>query len=403
MSEPVLRLERLEQVVRRAQGHRRHRPRHPARRDARHHRPERCRQDHPHPPDLRRARPRRRPHPVRRPRRHRTCRCRPARTWGSRARSRSRTCCRASRRWRTWRSPCRRARARASISGSRRHAKRRSTRRHGGARTVVDLAARAHTPAGALSHGEKRRLEIAIALAQAPKLLLLDEPMAGAGAEETRRLVATLEAPQAALHHRARRARHAGRVRARRPHLRAGRGPHHRHRHTRGRARRPGRARRLPRRGGMSSPLLAIAGLRGRLRRSAGAVRRRPCGRRGRGGEPDGPQRHGQDHHRARPHGPAARQRRPDPLRRPADRRRAAVPHRPGRHRPGAGGPADLSHPDGRGKPRRHGRQPQRRRATPGRWSASTPSCRALPSAAATSATRSRAASSRCWRSAAPS
>ena len=58
---------------------------------------------------------------------------------------------------------------------------------------VVDLTARAHTPAGSLSHGEKRRLELAIALAQAPKLLLLDEPMAGAGAEETRRLVATLK------------------------------------------------------------------------------------------------------------------------------------------------------------------------------------------------------------------
>ena len=58
---------------------------------------------------------------------------------------------------------------------------------------VVDLTGRAHTLAGSLSHGEKRRLELAIALAQAPKLLLLDEPTAGAGAEETQRLVATLD------------------------------------------------------------------------------------------------------------------------------------------------------------------------------------------------------------------
>jgi len=57
---------------------------------------------------------------------------------------------------------------------------------------VAELASRAHTLAGSLSHGEKRRLELAIALAQAPKLLLLDEPTAGAGAEETRHLIGTL-------------------------------------------------------------------------------------------------------------------------------------------------------------------------------------------------------------------
>jgi branched-chain amino acid transport system ATP-binding protein len=56
----------------------------------------------------------------------------------------------------------------------------------------VGLGDRIHVPAGALSHGEKRALEFAIALAMAPKLLLLDEPMAGTGREETDRLVALL-------------------------------------------------------------------------------------------------------------------------------------------------------------------------------------------------------------------
>jgi branched-chain amino acid transport system ATP-binding protein len=56
----------------------------------------------------------------------------------------------------------------------------------------VGLGGRIHAPAGALSHGEKRALEMAIALAMAPKLILLDEPMAGTGREETERLVALL-------------------------------------------------------------------------------------------------------------------------------------------------------------------------------------------------------------------
>jgi branched-chain amino acid transport system ATP-binding protein len=56
----------------------------------------------------------------------------------------------------------------------------------------VGLAPRAHVPAGHLSHGEKRALELAIALAMAPKLLLLDEPMAGSGREESNRLVGLL-------------------------------------------------------------------------------------------------------------------------------------------------------------------------------------------------------------------
>jgi branched-chain amino acid transport system ATP-binding protein len=57
----------------------------------------------------------------------------------------------------------------------------------------VNLADRANIPAGQLSHGEKRALELAIALAMKPKLLLLDEPMAGTGRDEAERLVAVLK------------------------------------------------------------------------------------------------------------------------------------------------------------------------------------------------------------------
>jgi branched-chain amino acid transport system ATP-binding protein len=55
------------------------------------------------------------------------------------------------------------------------------------------LAARAAMPAGMMSHGEKRQLELAIALAAKPKLLLLDEPLAGTSHDESHRLIATLQ------------------------------------------------------------------------------------------------------------------------------------------------------------------------------------------------------------------
>lgn len=56
----------------------------------------------------------------------------------------------------------------------------------------VGLERRAAVPAAALSHGEKRQLELAIALAMRPRLLLLDEPLAGTGPEEAERLLRIL-------------------------------------------------------------------------------------------------------------------------------------------------------------------------------------------------------------------
>lgn len=56
----------------------------------------------------------------------------------------------------------------------------------------VGLAARADVIVSNLSHGEHRQLEIAMALANKPRLLLLDEPMAGLGLEESARMVELL-------------------------------------------------------------------------------------------------------------------------------------------------------------------------------------------------------------------
>src|SRR5512135_1783200 len=56
----------------------------------------------------------------------------------------------------------------------------------------VGLAQRARLPAATLSHGEQRQLEIAMTLATRPRVLLLDEPLAGMGGEESARMVELL-------------------------------------------------------------------------------------------------------------------------------------------------------------------------------------------------------------------
>lgn len=62
---------------------------------------------------------------------------------------------------------------------------------------LVGLTAMADRVAGTLAHGEQRQLELALALAARPRLLLLDEPMAGMGPDESARMVELLSALKA--------------------------------------------------------------------------------------------------------------------------------------------------------------------------------------------------------------
>ena len=57
----------------------------------------------------------------------------------------------------------------------------------------VGLSQRKNVLAANLAHGEQRQLEVAMALATGPRLLLLDEPMAGMGIEESQRMIALLQ------------------------------------------------------------------------------------------------------------------------------------------------------------------------------------------------------------------
>jgi branched-chain amino acid transport system ATP-binding protein len=59
--------------------------------------------------------------------------------------------------------------------------------------SAAGLAQRAHVPAGELGYGERRQLELAMALAAQPAFLLLDEPMAGMSAQESAAVIALLQ------------------------------------------------------------------------------------------------------------------------------------------------------------------------------------------------------------------
>jgi branched-chain amino acid transport system ATP-binding protein len=63
----------------------------------------------------------------------------------------------------------------------------------------VGLLEKAAALAGTLSHGEQRALEVGLALATRPRLLLLDEPMAGMGPEESARMIGLIGRVRAAL------------------------------------------------------------------------------------------------------------------------------------------------------------------------------------------------------------
>jgi branched-chain amino acid transport system ATP-binding protein len=63
----------------------------------------------------------------------------------------------------------------------------------------VGLGARADVLVAEMSHGEHRELELAMALATKPRLLLLDEPMAGLGPEESARVIKMLRGLKGSL------------------------------------------------------------------------------------------------------------------------------------------------------------------------------------------------------------
>lgn len=82
------------------------------------------------------------------------------------------------------------------------HARREDKRHRARAREIaefLDLTDKLDVPVGVLSYGDQKRVEVARALCTEPRLLLLDEPVAGMNADETRRMAALIVEIRAAL------------------------------------------------------------------------------------------------------------------------------------------------------------------------------------------------------------
>ena len=234
---------------------------------------------------------------------HRACPRRGARAWASRARSRSPASIPSSARcdnvalavqahsghsFRFWRT----ARGDAALVEPARAACWRKSA----------LLQRKNILAANLAHGEQRQLEVAMALATGPRLLLLDEPMAGMGTEESQRMIALLAEAQAEARPSSWSSttwtRCSASPTASRCWSTAASSPPTRPskiKHERGSAQGlPGRGRRDAR--GRATCETAYG-------RSQVLFGISPRDRQRRGRDPARPQRHGQDHHRALDHG----------------------------------------------------------------------------------------------------
>ena len=311
---------------------------------ARDHRPQRRRQDHVLQPDQRLPAAELRPHYFRRRGHHRSVAGAPGMARhrphvpGHRSLSRAFGARKSAH--------CGRSRVRLSRCGRgcRAAPTRRSRARVAELLDMGGLAAKATDWWANLPHGDQRATEIMMALALKPRLLLLDEPTAGMGDQETYDDHPAHPPPAQGQQadDRADRARHARRLPSCRPHHGARSGQFPRRRHAAGDRRATRRCR---------PPIWARPHERRTHRRRAAYLlrqephpaRRQPRGRRRPGDGAARPQRRRQDHDAAQPHGTDNAARRPRHHLRHRDHALAAVPRRRAWRRLRSRRPQDFS------------------------------------------------------------